>query len=109
MPLLRPLALGGHPRARSVRLRFFVRPRCPEAYHAVVRALLVRMPPPGVIIAPGRRPAVLMWLQTADHIGRPSPVQETEGAPAAGDRTRIMRFAVFNQEDSVALLFAHRR
>jgi len=34
-------------------------------------------------------------------------VQEEEGAPAAGDRTRIMRFTVAEQEDPVALSFAH--
>jgi hypothetical protein len=36
-------------------------------------------------------------------------VQEEEGAPAAGDRTRIMRFTVGEQEDPVALIFTHHR
>jgi hypothetical protein len=52
---------------------------------------------------------VLVRLQTAAHIRLPSPVQEEQCATAAGDRTRIMRFAVFDQEDTVALVFAHRR
>ena len=67
------------------------------------------MPPPGVIFAPGRPPAVLIWLQTADHIGGASPVQEAQGASAAGDRTWILRFTVGEQDDPVALCFAHRR
>ena len=36
-------------------------------------------------------------------------MQEEEGAPAAGDRTRIMRFTVGEQEDPVALIFTHHR
>ena len=71
--------------------------------------LLLPLPPPGVIFAPGRGPAVRGGLQTADHIRLASPVQEEEGAPAPGNRTWIMRFAVFNQEDSITLLFVHRR
>jgi len=71
--------------------------------------LLLPLPPPGVIFAPGRGPAVRGGLQTADHIRLASPVQEEEGAPATGDRTWIMRLAVFNAEDRVALRFAHRR
>jgi hypothetical protein len=95
--------------SKPVRLRFSCRPCYPEAYRAAVGALLVGMPPPGVIFAPGRRPTVLIWLHTADHIRLPSPVQEAEGAPAAGDWTRIMRFPVGEQEDTVALLFAYHR
>jgi hypothetical protein len=52
---------------------------------------------------------VLVRLQTADHIRQASTVQEAQGALAAGDRARIMRFTVCEKEDPVALLFAHRR
>jgi hypothetical protein len=48
-------------------------------------------------------------LHTADHKGGASPVQEAEGASTAGDRTWIMRFTVGEQDDPIALLFAHRR
>jgi hypothetical protein len=47
-------------------------------------------------------------LQTADHRRLASPVQEEQGAMAAVDRTRIMRFTVFEKEYPVALVFAHR-
>ena len=60
-------------------------------------------------LPPGRRPAVLLRLHTADHIRRASPVQEAQGTRAAGDWARIMRFAVYEQEYPVALVFAHRR
>ena len=59
-----------------------------------IRALLRALPPPGVIFAPGRGPAVLVGLQTADHRRLASPVQEAQGPPAPGDRTRIVRFPV---------------
>jgi hypothetical protein len=36
-------------------------------------------------------------------------VQEAEGAPAAGDRTGIMRFAMLQQEDPVAVYCADHR
>jgi hypothetical protein len=36
-------------------------------------------------------------------------VQEAEGASAAGDRTRILRFPVGEQENIMALLFPHHR
>ena len=36
-------------------------------------------------------------------------MQEAEGAPAAGDRTEILRFPVGEQEATIALRFAHRR
>jgi hypothetical protein len=36
-------------------------------------------------------------------------VQEAESAPAAGDRTEILRFPVGEQEAPIALRFAHRR
>ena len=52
---------------------------------------------------------MLVWLHTADHIRRASPVQEEQGARATGDRTRIMRFAMGDQEDPVTLVFAHHR
>jgi hypothetical protein len=52
---------------------------------------------------------MLGWLHTADHKGGASPVQEAEGAPAAGDRTGIMRFAMFQQEDPVAVRCADHR
>ncbi len=52
---------------------------------------------------------MMLRLHTADHIRRASPVQEAQGARAAGDWARIMRFAVYEKEDPVALVFAHRR
>ena len=81
----------------------------PEAYRASIRALLRAPPPPGVIFSPGRHPAVMVWLHTADHIRRASPVQKEQGTRAPGDRTRIMRFAVGDQDDPVALVFTHHR
>ena len=50
---------------------------------------------------------MLVWLHTADHKGGASPVQEEEGTPAAGDRTRILRFPVGEQETTMALRFMH--
>ena len=76
---------------------------------APVEALLVRLPPPRVIFAPRGRPPMLVWLHTADHIGLASPVQEAQGAPAPGHRARIMRFAMGEQEGSLALLFLYYR
>jgi hypothetical protein len=67
------------------------------------------MAPPRVIFAPGRRPAVLVRLHTADHIRLASPVQKEQGAPAPGHRARIMRFAVCQQEEPLALRCTHRR
>jgi len=52
---------------------------------------------------------MLVWLHTADHKRGASPVQEAQGASAAGDRTWILRFTVGEQDDPVALCFAHRR
>src|SRR5438094_10152618 len=52
---------------------------------------------------------MLVWLHTADHIRLASPVQEAEGAPAAGDRTGILRFPVGEQEAPMALRFPHHR
>ena len=52
---------------------------------------------------------MLVWLHTADHIRLASPVQEAEGAPAAGDRTGILRFPVGEQEAPIALRFVHHR
>ena len=52
---------------------------------------------------------MLVRLHTADHIGPASPVQEEQGAPAPDHRARIMRFAMGEQEDSVALRFLHHR
>jgi hypothetical protein len=52
---------------------------------------------------------MLGWLHTADHKGGASPVQEAEGAPAAGDRTGILRFPVGEQEAPIALRFVHPR
>ena len=48
-------------------------------------------------------------LHTADHKGGASPVQEAEGASAAGDRTEILRFPVSEQEDPVAERCADHR
>src|SRR6266702_579383 len=78
-----------------------------EADRAAIRALLRGQPPPGIIFSPGRRPPVLMRLQTADHRRRASPVQEEQGAAAPCDWARIMRFPVCEQVDTVALSFAH--
>jgi hypothetical protein len=50
-----------------------------------------------------------VWLHTADHKGGASPVQEAEGAPAAGDRTGILRFPVGEQEATIALHCVHHR
>jgi hypothetical protein len=52
---------------------------------------------------------MLGWLHTADHRRLASPVQEEQGAPAPGHRTRIMRFTMGEQEKPVALRFLHRR
>jgi hypothetical protein len=52
---------------------------------------------------------MLVWLHTADHKGGASPVQEAEGAAAAGDRTGILRFPVGEQEATMALRFVHHR
>jgi hypothetical protein len=52
---------------------------------------------------------MLVGLQTADHIRLASPVQEAEGAPAAGDRTRILRLPMGEQIEVVALRFPHHR
>ena len=67
------------------------------------------MSPPCVIFPPRRRPAVIVRLQTADHIRRASTMQEEQSATAAFDRARIMRFTVFNKEYAVSLIFAHNR
>jgi hypothetical protein len=67
------------------------------------------MPPPCVIFPPRRRPAVIVWLQTADHIRQTSTVQEEQGATAAFDRARIMRFTMFNEEYAVSLIFTYNR
>src|SRR5437764_70302 len=93
----------------SVTARFSFRPLSPVAYRAFIRALLLALPPPYVIFAPGRRPAVLVRLQTAAHIRLPSTVQEEQGATAPCDRTRIVRFTVCEQVEAVALRFAHHR
>jgi hypothetical protein len=52
---------------------------------------------------------VLVGLQTADHRRLASPVQEEQGPPAPGDRTRIVRFPVGKQGEAVALRFVHCR
>jgi hypothetical protein len=91
------------------RLPCSCRPCGPEADRACVGTLLVGMPPPGIIFAPGRGPAVRSGLHTADHKGGASPVQEAEGASTAGDRTRILRFPVGEQDNTMALLFPHHR
>jgi hypothetical protein len=67
------------------------------------------MSPPCVIFAPRRRPAVMVWLQTADHIRQTSTVQEEQGTTAAFDRARIMRFTVRNKEYAISLIFTHNR
>jgi len=59
--------------AASVGARRFW-PRGSEANRAVVGAQLVGLPPPGIIFAPGRGPAVLLRLHTADYIRLASPV-----------------------------------
>jgi hypothetical protein len=52
---------------------------------------------------------MLVGLHTADHIRLASPVQEAEGAPAAGDRTRILWLPVGEQENPLALRLPHHR
>ena len=52
---------------------------------------------------------MLVGLQTADHRRLASPVQEEQGPPAPGDRTRIVRFPVGKQVEAVALRFVHCR
>jgi hypothetical protein len=52
---------------------------------------------------------MLVGLHTADHKRGASPVQEAEGAAAAGDRTGILRFPVGEQEAPIALRFVHHR
>jgi hypothetical protein len=42
---------------------------------------------------------MLVRLQTADHIRLASTVQQAQRAPAAWDRTRIMRFPMCKKED----------
>jgi len=96
-------------RSSSRRSRLAFRPGCPEVDRTGVRALLLAPPPPGGIFAPGRRPAVLLRLHTADHIRRASPVQEEQSAPTACDWARIMGFTVGKQEDAVTLLCTHHR
>ena len=81
--------------------------RSPEADRAGIETPLLGTPPPGVIFAPGRRSPMLLRLQTADHIRLPSPVQEEQEAPAAGDRARIMRFPMGDEHDALALVFQH--
>ena len=72
-------SLGFLPGASSARPPFSVQPPCAETYRAAIRTLLRAMSPPGVIFSPGRRPAVMGRLQTADHIRRAS-----NGAGKAG-------------------------
>src|SRR4029453_13281873 len=50
-----------------------------------------------------------MRLHTADHIRLASPVQEEQGTPAPGHRARIMRFAMGEQEEPLALRFPYDR
>jgi hypothetical protein len=95
--------------SQAGRLPDSCRPCGAEADRASVGALLVSLPPPRVIFAPWGRPTMLVWLHTADHKGGASPVQEAEGAPAAGDRTGILRFPVGEQEAPMALRFVHHR
>jgi hypothetical protein len=100
---------ANHLGSQSVHARVAFRPLCSEAYRAAIRALLLGQPPPGIIFSPGRRPPVLVRLQTADHRRRASPVQEEQGATAPCNRTRILRFTVCEKLDAVALVFAYRR
>jgi hypothetical protein len=67
------------------------------------------MSPPCVIFPPRRRPAVIVWLQTADDIRQTSTVQEEQGTTAAFDRARIMWFTVLNKEYAISLIFTHNR
>ena len=52
---------------------------------------------------------MLVRLHTADHIRLASPVQKEQGAPAACHRAWIMRFAMGEQEESLALRFPYHR
>jgi hypothetical protein len=75
----------------------------------MIGAQLVSIPPPGIIFAPRGRPAVLLRLHTADQRRLASPVQEAQRAPAPGDRTRIVGFAIGNEHNTFSLLFKNRR
>src|SRR4030095_15506817 len=61
--------------SQARRLPGSCRPCGAEADCARVGALLVSLPPPGVIFAPGGRLTMLVWLHMADHKGGASPVQ----------------------------------
>jgi hypothetical protein len=74
----------------------------------MIKALLFT-PPPGVIFAPGGRPAVFARLQTADHRRPASPVQEEQHATAPCHRARILRLSVFEQAAPIAVVCPHRR
>jgi hypothetical protein len=50
---------------------------------------------------------VLVRLQTADQIRLASLVQEEQGATASSDWTGIMRFAMGEEHDALALHFSH--
>jgi hypothetical protein len=52
---------------------------------------------------------VLLRLHTADQRRLASPVQEAQRAPAPGDRTRIVGFAIGNEHNTFSLLFKNRR
>jgi hypothetical protein len=52
---------------------------------------------------------MLVRLHTADHIRLASPVQKEQGTPAPVNWAWIMRFAMGEQEESLALLFLYYR
>src|SRR5689334_13166185 len=67
------------------------------------------MAPLRIIFAPGRRPAMLGRLHTADHRRLAAPVQTEQGAPAPCHRARILRCARGEQEEPLALLCPYHR
>ena len=74
--------------------RLSLRRLCHEVERAIIRAQLLCVPPPGVIFAPGGRSAVLVRLQTADHIRLASLVQKAQRTTAPIHRAGIMRFSI---------------
>jgi hypothetical protein len=52
---------------------------------------------------------VLLWLHTADHIRLASPMREPQFPRTALHGTRIMRLAMFQEEDAVAVRCADDR
>jgi hypothetical protein len=80
------------------------RPRGHKVHRAIIREALFRESPPGIIFAPRRRPAVIVWLHTADQIRLPSAVHEPQFPCTPGHGTGIMWFAMGDEHHAMALL-----